>query len=222
LTRLLTWTLILFVVILVGVGGAAGAPRRFAPPTPFALLFTTPEGTPCAAPCMFGIRMGQTSYAEALELLARHPLTRDLKREQSISRNGMSYHGTKVSITISRDAYGMLALVSVEIDPISLWGIKDLPYSALQFAQYGDMIEALGIPDYVEFSSSGRGRVLFSYYQQSYLRIIHLRTPDESRLYPEMGLFQLFMNNLPADVQPSMYQWLGYASVETYFDQTRR
>ncbi len=46
---------------------------------PVFLLFTNPDGTACRQPCLFGVRPGETTYAEALVLLRVHPFTRDFE-----------------------------------------------------------------------------------------------------------------------------------------------
>src|SRR5260221_2458504 len=44
-------------------------------PSPAAMLFTNPDGSPCKLPCLFGVRPGETTVEEALRLLVAHPLT---------------------------------------------------------------------------------------------------------------------------------------------------
>src|SRR5689334_6507113 len=43
-------------------------------PSPLAVLFTNPDGTPCERPCLFGIRPGKTTRAEAIRLLKANPI----------------------------------------------------------------------------------------------------------------------------------------------------
>src|SRR3954464_5587628 len=41
----------------------------------FADVFTNPDGSACKMPCMFGIRLNETKFEDAVSLLKQHPLT---------------------------------------------------------------------------------------------------------------------------------------------------
>jgi hypothetical protein len=53
-------------------------------PSPVAILFTYPDGTPCELPCLFGIRPGKTSYKAAIALLKANPLFGEQLAEKGI------------------------------------------------------------------------------------------------------------------------------------------
>jgi len=196
-----------------------GLPRRLDTRPAAVWMFRNADGSPCATPCLFGIRPGVTPYNEALMILRQHPLTRDLALSPSITNNGVLLNGEGVAVAVRRDAYGVLASVALEINPIHLRSVTNLPYSPLRGLVYADMVAALGAPDYVEFSSVGQGPVVYSYYQAQALRFIHVR-PDlegQERLYPELPLFLVFMNRESLDTRPNLFSWIGYSSLERYF-----
>src|SRR5258708_19796166 len=51
---------------------------------PIAVLFTNPDGSPCQMPCLFGVRPGETTLDEGLQILDKHPLTHGMSRKNLI------------------------------------------------------------------------------------------------------------------------------------------
>jgi len=47
-------------------------------PNPIAVLFTNPDGSPCQMPCLFGVRPGEMTVDEGLQVLDKHPLTHNM------------------------------------------------------------------------------------------------------------------------------------------------
>ncbi len=76
MTSLIRLTFILIVLCAGAIAAIALLDHMH--PLSSAVLFTNPDGTPCARPCLLGIRPGETSRAEALAILRAHPLTRSL------------------------------------------------------------------------------------------------------------------------------------------------
>ena len=54
-------------------------------PNPMAVLFTNPDGSPCQMPCLFGVRPGQMTVDEGLEILDKHRLTHGMEFDHSRS-----------------------------------------------------------------------------------------------------------------------------------------
>ena len=64
-------------------------------PNPIAVLFTNPDGSPCQMPCLFGVRPGEMTVDEGLQVLGKHPLTQ-----------GMTTRNSELGIVVySRDAW---------------------------------------------------------------------------------------------------------------------
>ncbi|PJF31215.1 MAG: hypothetical protein CUN51_04930 [Candidatus Thermofonsia Clade 1 bacterium] len=199
--------------------GAAIVVRRLAPPTPFALLFAAPDGTPCRQACLFGARAGETTYQEALDLLNRHPLTRDLARRERISTAGTLYEGVEMIVEVQGDAWGRLVQISLHFQPNYVQrlrlpndSLEALPHALLTNGSMGETVAAIGIPDYVRLDG---GRELRLYYQFSGLTFYYARRNE--RLNPSDTLTSLYMYAVPFPESPSLLAWSGFTSSERYY-----
>ncbi|MCS6870017.1 MAG: hypothetical protein RML95_05650 [Anaerolineae bacterium] len=204
---------------LVLMFSAAIIVQRLAPPTPFALLFTMPDGTPCRRPCLFGARAGETSYQETLDLLDRHPLTRDLARRERISTAGMLYEGVELIVEVQGDAWGKLVQISLHIQPNYVQRLRlpnsslhALPHALLKSGSMGETVAAIGAPDYVRLDG---GRDLRLYYQFDGLTFYFARRNE--RLNPNDALTSLYMYAVPFPESPSLLAWSGFTSSERYY-----
>src|SRR5688572_7284975 len=54
-----------------------------ADPSQFAILFTNADGSPCEQPCLLGVQPGRMSFSDATSMLEKHPVTRNLKHDNS-------------------------------------------------------------------------------------------------------------------------------------------
>ncbi|RMF48882.1 MAG: hypothetical protein D6749_14580 [Chloroflexota bacterium] len=201
--------------------GAAILVQRAAPPTPFALLFTMPDGTPCSRPCLFGARVGEMSYQEALALLDQHPLTRDLVRRKRVSTAAMLYEGLELIVEVQADAWDNLVQISLHIEPtytqrLRLQGepLEALPHALLRSGTMGETVAAIGVPDYVRLDG---GRELRLYYQFDGLTFYFARRNE--RLNPTDTLTSIYMYAVPFPESSSLLRWSGFTSSERYYSR---
>ncbi|MFQ3535848.1 MAG: hypothetical protein SNJ58_08220 [Aggregatilineales bacterium] len=199
--------------------GTAILVRRAGPPTPFALLFTLPDGTPCSRPCLFGARAGETTYQEALDLLNRHPLTRALARRERVSTLGALYEGLELIVEVQGDAWGRLVQISLHFQPSYVQRLRlpsdpleAMPHAPLTHGSMGETVAAIGIPDYVRLDG---GRELRLYYQFDGLTFYYTRRNE--RLNPSDVLTSLYMYAVPFPESPSLLVWSGFTSSERYY-----
>lgn len=204
---------------LVLMISAAILVRRQLPPTPYALLFTLPNGTPCSRPCLFGARAGETSYQAALDLLTAHPLTRDLVRRDRVSTMAAMFEGVEMIVEVQGDAHGKLLQISLHIEPSYTQRLRSqttqlpaLPEALLKGGTMGETFAAIGAPDYVRLDG---GRELRLYYQFDGLTFYFRRSNE--RLNPQDGLTSVFMYSLSAPETASMLRWIGFTSSERYY-----
>jgi len=127
-----------------------------------ALLFTYPDGTPCQRPCLFGIRPGQSSYAQAVALLQFHPLTHGFSSPGM--RNVFSTRFLAVIVSLDGDD---------RVSRITLMSATDASPVA-EITTYGQMIDHLGVPTQVK---AGGGQ-LWSYYPSAHMVFTHRGEPD--------------------------------------------
>src|SRR5258708_39728876 len=59
---------------------------------PIAVLFTNPDGSPCQMPCLFGVRPGEMTVEEGLEVLDKHPLTHGMQLDARDSEAALYYN----------------------------------------------------------------------------------------------------------------------------------
>lgn len=205
------------------IGGTVVTARSAMPPAPGILLFSRPDGSACEGACMFGVRVGETDYEDAVMLFEAHPLTRDLVRSESLGRNGMIFQSQKVGIGLSRDARGRLSLIDFLVEPQIVRPTSDaLPEDTpLEHLTLGDIVSALGSPDFIEFGSTGVGRTLRAYYQQFNLQVVFQRI-SETRVSEHDPLLYIFMYPQPLDIRPGMNRWEGFTSFLRYFNAAFR
>jgi hypothetical protein len=201
-------------VLLAALVGLTRLISRTNKVTSFALIFTGPNGLPCAQPCMFGIRPGQTTFLDAVALLRAHPLTRDLRVTDSVERRGLVFSGDPFNVGLSCDDEGKLNMVDVQIGAAAP-GDQAPPPSVFQSATFADMLLELGSPDYVAFGSATSGSIIESYYQALHLRIAH-EARSELRINPNLPLLYVFMYIRSADITPELFPWMGFTSASRY------
>jgi hypothetical protein len=215
--RLGQWVLFSVAGTLAGMIFIIAAGRLLKPSLPFAALFTTPEGQSCQQPCMFGVRMGHTSYEEALSLLAAHPLTSGLPSQRSVGRNGMVYLAEGVTVGLSRNAEGVISQIDIQVEPYHLRQSQNLPVSGLSAMRFGDMVAGLGAPDYIEPTVDQSWRVTVAYYRAANLRIVYNQSLAD-RPQTHAPLRSLYMNLAPTSFDSVMFTWLGYTNFRRYYD----
>jgi hypothetical protein len=196
---------------------AVGRARIAGTPSAFGLLFTHPDGSPCAAPCLFGVRPGETPYDEAVARVQAHPLMDGLLIIRDPARNGILFGGESIGIGLVADSSGSLALIDVLLEPQAAFAGQVLPPNPLTGVTLAQIIAATGTPDFVEFTATGQGPMLQTFYQSQRLFAVTRRSTWH-RLAPDDPLIYLFMTTQQASVRPGMYRWGGFTTFDRYFD----
>jgi hypothetical protein len=88
-------------------------------------LFTNPDGSPCAQPCLFGVRPGKTTLDDALKILDRHPLTHSLKQQPYVTLNAKGQSVQRGAELLSRGA----DLIVMSDDGIAVNWVQIMPLS---------------------------------------------------------------------------------------------
>lgn len=226
--RLVAGSLLTFVIAM---GGVLAYTRSKGPLSPYMSLFRKPDGSACAHPCIFGIRTNETSWEEALTLLRAHPLTRDLVQTELTTRLGALFEGKHIVVRIQRDPTGRHILeIRVQLNPTFLERqrnefepMPELPESPLRDGVLGDVVAALGPPDYLQMynTGTGPGRLLRLFYQSSYLTLYHARhNPERVTVRDEFD--SVVMAIRPTEVNPSLFRWSGFTTFNRYNEQFGR
>jgi hypothetical protein len=182
-------------------------------------LFTAPDGKRCAVPCLFGVRPGQTTIAEAATLLRIHPLLRDF---DLVSTDPFRIEGQNeriVMITFNGGPDGRvdeISLVSyVRFGKSRHDRTRVLPTSGT----LGDVLSLFGTPDFIQIAY-GRDPMLI--YQDLHLIVSFVRPKDfdERRFAPDMQLSRLTLFRLescpPTAWVYGLLRWIGMAHYQRY------
>ncbi len=162
------------------------------------IIFTNPDGTACDRPCLFGVRPGQTSYAEAVTTLHAHPFPRDFAVDL---RQGI-LRGPAARVILHRVAGQTLS----EIDLV-----RTAPGSQMAWGPLGNVVAWLSVPDWTSLNSD----FTVSYYLTDHLVFHHShnavdRIGLDDRL-EEVGVFA----QLPP-VPPGATSWFGFSTASRY------
>jgi hypothetical protein len=182
-------------------------------------LFRAADGKLCAGPCLFGVRPGQTTTAEAAALLRSHPLLRDF---DLVSTDPFRIEGQDeriVMITFNGGADG-------RVDEISL--VSYARYGSPQYEKsralptggtLGDVLSLFGTPDFIQIAY-GRDPMLI--YLDSRLMVSLVRPKDfeQRRIGPDMQLSRLTLFRLencpPTAWVYGLLRWIGMAHYQRY------
>jgi hypothetical protein len=156
--RILSYLLITTVVLSLGmvIARRIGAAQ---PPSSFALMFTNPDGTLCNMPCMFGIRVGETTEKQAIKLIQIHPLTRNLTQELGIdyARSLTDYSEGDSVVIFAGSIGGVFLRISKEKI------VSDIDWSFHEPQKVGDVVALLGAPHLIRLNQVFEWATLFYY-----------------------------------------------------------
>jgi hypothetical protein len=178
-------------------------------PSPlYAILFENPDGSTCQRPCLFGVRPGAMTVTEAIAILQAHPVTRDLKRDNSNAGPSVYIYFSGRNVTARIDSTGAWIdlLFHESIDP----KLPPTPAWLLSDRSLGDVINAFGVPDLVE-QDLNYHRVISLYYYARHLRIVHLRRSNQV-ITPDDALVSITVFAGTPATGPWTGQWRGFAS----------
>lgn len=170
LMRIVVLFTTIFTLCIVGARGI-GSLRH----APINDLFTEPDGSPCAALCLFGIKPGRMSADEAIHLLETHPLTRQLTIDPG---DGGGYltarRGSRTSITMSvmrgQVVWVQLDYVPEEVLPAqSITRADTLLDSLLMQVSRGDVVAFGGQPCFTSMNLDTGLEQLWLTYQNNKL-----------------------------------------------------
>ncbi|MEO8396900.1 MAG: hypothetical protein ABI700_28150 [Chloroflexota bacterium] len=97
----------LLLVALMLVARLIGTTR---PQSALAAVFSNPDGTPCGQPCVFGIRPGETTVADARLLIQAHPLAQNA---EWLTDNVLKLAGPDTYLLFSQTDEGLVESISL-------------------------------------------------------------------------------------------------------------
>jgi hypothetical protein len=204
------------IVILAALVFAARVAGR-TQPLPTLPLITNPDGSPCKLPCLFGIRPGETTTGEAVRILARHPLTRNL----FFDADQMVFSGTDAAVFIDWRGSVVTAVGLTLIGPgFNQYASpqRDL-VAACSLASLGNVVNIVGEPDTI--GTTGSSGFFYTNYVSASMSFRHsARTNRGYRQIDPTGRFASVMVFAPTD-DAQLYiwnfpSWRGFASLERY------
>ncbi|MCC7447086.1 MAG: hypothetical protein IT324_06700, partial [Anaerolineae bacterium] len=149
--RLIRPTLVI-ILTLAEVLWAARQIGAAQPPQPMlAVLFTNPDGSPCERPCLFGVRPGKMTRAEAEAVLKAHPAIRNLRFQLGNGNTFTYLVGDTTTVALRYD----VSFIGAIFEVAPLRGLPAAPDSLRQRASLGDTMTVLGAPDYIQADGPG-------------------------------------------------------------------
>jgi hypothetical protein len=205
--------LIVFLAALVFAARLTGR----AQPLPLLPLITNPDGSACRLPCLFGIRPGETTTVEAVRILSRHPLTRNLFFDEE----QMVFSGTDAAVFLDWRGAIVTAVGLTLIGP----GFNQYArpqrelVAACSLASLGNVINVVGEPDTI--GTTGSSAYFYTNYVSASMSFRHsARSSRGYRQIDPTGRFASVMVFAPTDdAQGYIWNfpsWRGFASLERY------
>lgn len=151
--RLLKFTISLAFALLGMTFAARVIGSRLTPD--FAAVFTTANGQPCAALCLFGIIPGETAYLASEGLLRAHPLTRYGSVNARAGGALLDFHGAAFDITILQGENNRVGSISLSFpaDAAPLF----------HAATFGHALAQIGTPHQLQLARQNRRHVRLFY-----------------------------------------------------------
>jgi hypothetical protein len=149
--RLCVRTLILIIVLSAALFTARLIGKTQPAPSLFSVIFTNPDGSPCEMPCMFGVRPGKMTADEALAMLRKHPVTRDMTESQGSDSVDTIFAAQGVTVYVGAQARWMGIYYG--------YSNPELPLarkSLLNGRALGNAIKIWSYPDLVEILDDNR------------------------------------------------------------------
>jgi hypothetical protein len=110
---------------------------------PVASLFLNPDGTRCTAPCILGIRPGETGAQEVASALSAHPSAATTRAVETLKNTYLfTADGNAMSLAFSVESGG-------EINYVRISFIERPELRKTRGPTLGDVIQAFGAPDYI-------------------------------------------------------------------------
>lgn len=197
--------------------------------SPFARLFTFPDGTSCSG-CLFGIIPGQTNFTEAAALVHTHPLTNTLIALNITDPNVRSFAGSDLLIALHGRKNGVVTDVMIFFAKNDL----TLPSSNIGNLRLADVWLAFQEPtkisigtDPLRVSSSPRNYATWRYEAIKLLIVARLRTGRMNAAATISHIHLSINNDLLGIYNPLNYaarvtlsydtsHWFGFVNVRAY------
>jgi hypothetical protein len=196
----------LFLAAIVGVRTVSAAQK-----SPIVALFSTPDGSPCVQPCMFGVRPGETLFNDAVQLLKQHPLLVGFEDQITLGDSGLQYATfgkNRVEIYLEEDNDDRVLFIRLELFPP---GLVISPFS------FGDLVLFFGVPEYVSVGNYQVAEIGYHYFHLNYAR------PGTHTMSVNDQFERLFVRAFPLD-EPSRLgvPWQGFTTIARYARSTKR
>lgn len=204
--------LLVFCAVLVRIVGSTQ------PEATVASLFLNPDGTQCTAPCVLGIRPGETAVEQVAAALSAHPVTVNSRAVQTLKNTYLfTPNGNAMSLAFSVESGG-------EINYVRFSFLAPPQSQRNTGVTLGDVIQAFGAPDFViDCSTPGLncscGYILI--FQDAGLEVFISRYgPLEERFRPGYWLSDFIVLRLRVCPDSALYvptrTWNGFTAISRY------
>ncbi len=198
--------------------------QGYGSPTPFATLFSNPDGVPCRLPCLFGIRPAETGFDDAIKIIRSHRLlgiSQPYKIKLSYTGSPIEFSGAWVGqsflsshilrISVYKDDDDKVSQIKLDIAYDDILTSQTVDQSLLSLAE---AINVLGLPT-PSLDRYGFISTIF-YFQNNSIMVNVIPTEFKSK----RGLYEPHLTdriNLievtsPYEVSGGQLKWCGFTS----------
>jgi hypothetical protein len=182
-------------------------------------LFSASDGRLCTVPCLFGVLPGQTTTAEAADLLRTHPLLRHFDLVSTDPFRIESQNERIVMITFNGGADGRVDEISLVSYPRYGPSHNEPLHAQPTGGTLGDVLSLFGTPDYIQIAY-GRDPMLIYLDAHLIASFVRPKDFDQRRFGPDMRLSRLTLFRLescpPTAWTYGLLRWIGMAHYQRY------
>lgn len=181
-------------------------------PSSYNLLFTYPDGSPCAHPCLLGIHPGQTTFAEGNAILNAQPLL-----EEAVALPGSTLTQSSEFMAVhsgfqTEEFVAMIATYNTNaLDSIQITWSKGQNSVA---PSIGELQGLLGDPLWVRVEAVGCLVYTMLYFPGEYRVVI----PFRERIQPDESVVSISLSVNARNPELEYTRWQGYSNTILYGD----
>jgi hypothetical protein len=211
---MLTFAVAIMIARLVG----SARPK----PALYSMLFTNPDGSPCERPCMFGVRPGKMTPAEAVAILKQHPVTHGMTFREGSSETAFldaeyEFAGENGKVIV----YKADQIVFLCTSDLAKARLQSVPNLCREQESFGDVFATFGKPDGFFIEDWTNLTPSYAYYEPATVFTFYGESTDY--ITPNDQLMLIVVRDKTDWMTYYGYMgWHGFSNISGYLRQRKR